>query len=205
MTMRKTTMAALAAALVAGGAGLAVAQTAQPPGPGAGPGWHRGDGPRHHGPRGERGGFAMGEAFARADANNDGKVTRDEAMAWLQARFTEADANHDGAVTLEEFRAMRQAQRPEGRRQAPEERRERMGERLGAMFRFVDANGDGRVTFDELRPMGEAAFRAMDRNSDGVLTRDEVRPRGPQGRRAPPAPMQQGGPAAPAAPAQPSR
>ena len=34
--------------------------------------------------------------FARIDANNDGRVTWDEAWAYVQARFAEADTDHDG-------------------------------------------------------------------------------------------------------------
>jgi Ca2+-binding EF-hand superfamily protein len=124
----------------------------------------------------------MGEAFARADTNNDGRVTREEGVIWLQARFTEIDANRDGGVTIEEMRAYYEARRPAGRRGPPEGAQQRMQERGAAMFRFVDANGDGRITFEELRPMAEAAFRAADRDGDGALARDELRRRGPEGR-----------------------
>ncbi|MBX6374168.1 MAG: hypothetical protein IRZ13_08000, partial [Acetobacteraceae bacterium] len=115
--MRRNTKVALLAATVIGlgATGAALAQqgpaggvatpgpgggapTMGAPGPGGGPGWHH----HHRGPgrRGGAGGFAAGEAFARADANGDGRVTRDEGWVWLQARFTEVDANKDGSVTL---------------------------------------------------------------------------------------------------------
>jgi Ca2+-binding EF-hand superfamily protein len=206
--MRKTRIAALGAMFLAGSIGLAAAQPAPPPpgppgGPG-GPGWqggHRGhgDGP-HHGRRGSAG-FAMGEAFARADANNDGRVSREEGQAWLQARFVEIDADRDGGVTIAEVRTYMEAQRPAGRRGPPARAQERMQQRGAAMFRFVDVNLDGKVSMDELRPMFEAAFRAADRDSDGALSRDEVRMRGAggPGRRG----GQPGQPGAPAAPAQP--
>ncbi|MBR0650951.1 hypothetical protein GXW78_14855 [Roseomonas terrae] len=205
--MRKTTIAALSAVVLAGGIGLAVAQPtpgapATPAAPGAtaerqhaGPPGHRG-GPHHGGPRGA-GSFAMGEAFARADTNNDGKVSREEAMTWVQARFTEIDVNRDGA-TIEEFRAFVDAQRPQGRRGPPPGARQGMQQRGAAMFRFVDVNMDGRVTMDELRPMVEAAFRAADRDGDGSLSREEVRFRnGPGPRRGAPAAPAQPAPATP--------
>ncbi len=90
---RKSTIAALAAALMVGGAGLALAQPAPggpPPGGPGGPGMHRGDGPRfgpHHGPR-AGGSFRVGEAFGRADANGDGKVSKEEGNRLAEARFT---------------------------------------------------------------------------------------------------------------------
>jgi len=197
-TMNKTTMAGLAAALLMGTASIGMAQPAPGTGgpPPGGPGWSRGDaGPgfqhRHRGGAG----FAMGEAFARADTNNDGRVTREEGLIWLQARFTEIDVNRDGGVTIEEVRTYMEAQRPEGRRGPPEGMRERMQDRGAAMFRFIDVNGDGRITFEELRPMADAAFRAADRNSDGAVSRDELRRGGPDGRRGPPT---EGAPAQPA-------
>jgi Ca2+-binding EF-hand superfamily protein len=124
------------------------------------------------GPRGGGGGFAMGEAFARADTNNDGRVSRDEGWAWLQARFAEVDANRDGGVTMEEMRAYAQARM--GNRQPRPEMRERMEQRVASMFRALDVNSDGKVTLEELRPFAEAMFRARDANSDGALSREEV-------------------------------
>lgn len=151
-------------ALIAGGALLVAGVVAAPVLAQPGPGGHR------HG-----GGFAMGEAFARADANNDGRVSRDEGWAWLQARFAEVDVNRDGGVTIEEMRA--HAQSRMGGRTPPEQVRERMEQRGQGMFRALDANGDTRVTLEELRPFAEAMFRARDANTDGALSREEVMPR----------------------------
>ncbi|MDB5315077.1 MAG: hypothetical protein JWO24_921 [Rhodospirillales bacterium] len=176
--MRKSaTIGLLAGVIGLGLAGAAVAQR----------------GPGHHGPRGE-GGFAAGEAFARADANNDGRVTLDEGRGWLQARFAEADADRDGGVTIDELVAFMQARRAAGRPAPSEERQVRMRDGLSRGFRFVDANGDGKVSMTELTPVAEAMFRAADRNADGALARDEIRPQ--RGGRGP----RQGGPAPAEAP-----
>ncbi|WP_270938442.1 EF-hand domain-containing protein [Falsiroseomonas oryzae] len=162
--MKTSRIALLAgAALIAGGA-FALPALAQP-GPGAGPGGHHRGG----------GGFAAGEAFARADTNNDSRVSRDEGWTWLQARFVEIDANRDGGVTIEEFRAY--ARTRMGGRTPPAEAQQRAEQRGQGMFRALDANGDGRISLEEIRPFAEAMFRARDTNSDGFLSREEAMPR----------------------------
>src|SRR5687768_14971239 len=132
--MRASRIALIAgAALVSGALALPVlAQPAPGQGPGPGPGGGR-----------AAPGFAMGEAFARADTNNDGRVSRDEGWTWLQARFAEVDANRDGGATFEESRDY--AQNRMGRRAPPPERRERAEQHGRAMFRALDVNGDSRV------------------------------------------------------------
>jgi hypothetical protein len=127
-------------------------------------------GPGDRGPAHGGRGFAMGEAFARADANNDGQVSRDEGWTWLQARFQEVDADRDRGVTIEEMRTYAQARM--GNR-GPQQRAERHGQ---GMFRALDANADGKVSLEEIRPFAEAMFRARDANADNALTREEIRP-----------------------------
>ncbi|MBM3587531.1 MAG: hypothetical protein FJX33_06925 [Alphaproteobacteria bacterium] len=167
----------LASVFALGAAGLASAQ------PGPGP---QGATPyqMHQMQHGQRTdgmmGFAAGEAFARADANNDGKVTRDEANAWLAARFAEIDVNKDGGLTIEEIRAFYAARRGEGRG-PPDGMRERMESNQAARFRFIDADLDGKISLPELRVMADAMFRSMDADSDGALTRVEVQRRGRRG------------------------
>ncbi|MFN6277387.1 MAG: EF-hand domain-containing protein [Alphaproteobacteria bacterium] len=169
----------LASVVALGTAGLANAQPAPGPGPQGMPPNHMHQMHQmHHGQRGDgMMGFAVGEAFARADANNDGKVTREEANAWLAARFAEIDANKDGGLTAEEIRAFYTARRGEGRG-PPEGMRERMEDRQAARFRFIDADLDGKITLHELRVMADAMFRSMDADGDGALTRAEVQRRG---------------------------
>lgn len=49
--------------------------------------------------------IAMEAAFARADVNGDGKLTRAEAahLPAIEARFDELDTNHDGFLSVDEF------------------------------------------------------------------------------------------------------
>jgi Ca2+-binding EF-hand superfamily protein len=64
--------------------------------------------------RGGRGGMGMGiglRAFARVDANGDGRVSLAEATARGLSAFDRIDANRDGMVTAEERRAARHARR----------------------------------------------------------------------------------------------
>jgi hypothetical protein len=52
------------------------------------------------------------ERFKRADANKDGRLTREEAnkgMPVVSRNFDQIDANKDGAVTLEEIAAARKS------------------------------------------------------------------------------------------------
>ncbi len=48
---------------------------------------------------------AIEAAFARADSNGDGKLSRDEAQRFpeIAARFDELDRDHDGVLSLIEF------------------------------------------------------------------------------------------------------
>lgn len=50
---------------------------------------------------------AFEKRFAKADANNDGKLSKDEARAMprISKNFDAIDANHDGFVTPEEIGA----------------------------------------------------------------------------------------------------
>ena len=54
-----------------------------------------------------KGRMAAEAAFTKADANADGKLTRDEAakLPAIAAKFDELDKNKDGALSVEEFSA----------------------------------------------------------------------------------------------------
>ncbi len=52
-----------------------------------------------------------GQMFEKADSNNDGKVSLQEATNAAAAHFDSADANHDGTLSPDEMRAAHQAMR----------------------------------------------------------------------------------------------
>ena len=102
------------------------------------------------------------------DANKDGVVTLDEAVAAAKARFTAADANKDGKLTAEEMKAARPGRGGKGHNGK------------GKMFERMDANNDGKLTRDELRTKSDEHFAKLDTNKDGVVTREEAKNAHPQ-------------------------
>lgn len=64
----------------------------------------------------------MEERFQQADANHDGKLSREEAFGPLKEQFDRFDADHDGQLTLEEVHKGFEQFRKEGppRRSGPE-------------------------------------------------------------------------------------
>ena len=99
--------------------------------------------------------------FDAADANHDGKLSRNEASDFLVNEiFNSRDANHDGRLTAEEWSAGDPS-------------------RL-ADFKKRDANHDGVVTKEEAIAYGRKhgiankIMREADKNHDGFLDRAEV-------------------------------
>ena len=84
------------------------------------------------------------KVFNRMDANQDGKVTKEEFMTFYmeyarkarEARFNRLDTNGDGKISRKEFMAVRIKE----------------AEKIG-QFRFkrIDANKDGVITKEELK------------------------------------------------------
>ena len=137
-------------------------------------------------------------AFARLDANRDGRFTREEAQARGQERrqqrraqmrtriFERLDADNNGQISRDEFAQARRGRglrgamaggRPEGMRHGgPGMRRWRhrapgMGMRMGARM-FGEASF---VTAEQFRARVLARFDRADANRDGTLTAEERR------------------------------
>lgn len=116
---------------------------------------------------GGRGGPGMmgGFDFAAADADKDGKVTKDEFDAWRKATVEGIDTDKDGKISVEELSAMQMK-----RMQAAADG---MAER---MVKALDTDGDGKLSAAELlaRPMPADAFAMADTNKDGVVDQAEA-------------------------------
>ena len=113
----------------------------------------------------------------KGDANGDGVLTRDEAMAQADARFDRMDANRDGKLTPDEMRP----HRPMGESGAtppppppppadgaapPPPGAGGRGER---MFARLDTNSDGVIDREEYRALAAQRFDRMDTNKDGKI------------------------------------
>lgn len=104
-----------------------------------------------------------GEHFwNKLDADQDGKVTRDELKADISTRFAAVDANRDGKVTQDEASQYFSAKR--------DEMKQKFAERL----KEADANKDGKWSKDELSKMPERRFGKLDTNNDGFVTQPEL-------------------------------
>ncbi len=106
--------------------------------------------------------------FRRLDADDDGRIARDELPEWLRARFESVDTNDDGFVDEDEMKLM--ALRAREARNAPS----------GLMRRLMelDIDGDGRLHRDELPEAMEylrAQFGHFDFNEDGYIDGAELR------------------------------
>ena len=107
------------------------------------------------------------DSFDLADANHDGKLSREEAGDYLvYVVFVFRDKNQDGRLTQEEWAA---------------------GDRNQiAAFKLRDANEDGAVTMEEAIVFGRrgggavALMRRADKNRDGKLDRAELEAYGRQ-------------------------
>ncbi len=105
-----------------------------------------------------------GRSLKRMDANNDGKISRDEWGKSPEA-FNQLDKNNDGILTSDEAADAGRAN-------------------VKRALRQMDANDDGQVTRDEWKRDPES-FNRIDANNDGVITRDELKSRKSSGRRPP--------------------
>ena len=106
-------------------------------------------------------GGGMG-GLMRADADGDGTVTREEAVAAADARFAALDTNHDGSVTADEMRGGMRNGGPQGAAAPPPPppmpsmNRQQFHDGALRQFDRVDANHDAKVDQAEI-----GAYREM--------------------------------------------
>ncbi len=110
----------------------------------------------HHGRPGQHNRYV-----AKADANKDQALSREEVVVAETKRFDRLDANHDGKIDKDEF--------AKAHRKTKEQRRE-------TAFNRVDADRDGVVSKDEWLAGATKRFSAHDRSADGKVSKED-RPR----------------------------
>lgn len=114
----------------------------------------------------DRPGSRLEAAFKKADTDNDGTLTKDEAKAMprVAKKFDVIDGDKDGTVSLEEIRtSMKQA-------------RNTMHGRAMGRFNSADKDNDGTLTKDEAKAMPRVAknFDAIDVDKDGTVSEQEI-------------------------------
>ena len=139
-TRTKIILGALAVATAIGGTAVAVKAEARGP----------------HGKPGDRAEWL----FERYDANNDGKITKDEITAARKASITKYDADKDGQLSLDEFQGVFN---------------EIMRHRMVRMFQKLDRDGDAKVSEAEIARRVDRMMAHLDRNDDGEIERGELK------------------------------
>lgn len=101
--------------------------------------------------------------MAKADANKDGDITREEMKAITDERFGQYDTSRDDLIEAQEVEQFMRARM--------EERLQRLVKRMTRRF---DANRDGKVTKDEFSRVAIERFTQADANDDGKISGDEM-------------------------------
>lgn len=127
--------------------------------------------------RGDKEARGMGaKKLMQADADNDGKVTFEEALAAKpglpREAFDRFDINRDGVLSPDDMTQV--AAKPEGKGPADGSRGELM-----KRLRNADTDGDGKVSRDEAKAglpnVTDEVFKRLDRNGDGMIGKDDRR------------------------------
>jgi Ca2+-binding EF-hand superfamily protein len=127
------------------------------------------------------------KVFRILDLNSDGELTGDELSTGLRAAKKQADANADGRISKDEYReyfrgrAEEKAEKLTTAIKANQaimrdlEGTGKAGTGLPDWFTTLDIDKDGQISLFEWRKGGKLTtlFQEMDLNGDGLLTKDE--------------------------------
>jgi hypothetical protein len=111
-------------------------------------------------------------AFARMDANSDGRVDDADRAARHKARFDRIDTDGNGALSYEEF-ATQHGERAERGHRAEGHRMGMRGGHMMGMHGMADADKDGTLTQAEFTAAALARFDAADADKNGTVTAAE--------------------------------
>jgi Ca2+-binding EF-hand superfamily protein len=110
--------------------------------------------------------YRMEEHFKKADKDNDGTLTNEEAKAMphVAKHFKEIDTDKDGTVSMDEIRAFMKSHKGD----AHERGKER--------FNKADKDHDGTLTKEEAKAMPHVYknFDAIDTDKDGTVSLEEI-------------------------------
>jgi hypothetical protein len=115
--------------------------------------------------------------MAKFDADSNGAITLAEARAGAATMFEGADANRDGRATREEIMAFhgKMAGHHKGGHGDHGDRKGGHGGRGGKGPMHLDSDGDGALTLAEAQSGIEAHFAKVDSNRDGSIDEAEMR------------------------------
>ena len=106
------------------------------------------------------------EQFKKADKDNDGTLTKEEAKAMphVAKHFKEIDTDKDGTVSMDEIRAFMKSHKDDAHKRGKES------------FNKADKDHDGTLTKEEAKAMPHVYknFDAIDTDKDGTVTLEEV-------------------------------
>ena len=108
----------------------------------------------------------MEEYFNKADKDNDGTLTKEEAKAMphVAKHFKEIDTDKDGTVSMDEIRAFGKSHKGDAHQHGKER------------FKKADKDNDGTLTKEEAKAMPNVYknFDAIDTDNDGTVTLEEI-------------------------------
>jgi len=117
------------------------------------------------------------------DFNEDGQVTKAEAVERRGDIFTTFDENDDGILSASDYAAFDEArdadheavQQGDDAEQGKGKGQDggKYGRGQGMALQFNDVNGDGQVSRDEFIDRTDDWFAMMDKNGDGTITADD--------------------------------
>lgn len=111
--------------------------------------------------------------LGKLDANHDGVISRQEAVAAEKRAFHHLDKNGDGEISWPEFNSGQMGEPGQPNQTRAEKRRRERARK--AWFHNLDRNGDGTLSLSEYEAGLTPYFDRLDTNGDGVIDGQEMK------------------------------